>query len=376
MVEFNPPKILKADDEYYVGDILVLSMLNKRATYVNEPFKTFSGWSHSYEAEQNNINFLKVISKLKIKNLIRENLPKEILNHLTVAELKDILKNIYRPLSGKKSELIERVEKNSTDADICRVIDKKCFILTELGLEVLEKYKNVIWISENKEFIFSWDTSKLKFDEYYFMKHWDVNPSEIIIEHYESTESGIVARVYKIENNLEKAFHYGIRKLAEDINSQIERCKKSGNYNFKGCLAELQATRVVDIFKSLNISNDSLKSIIKYSYEFSIKDSTLISHNTFSEIVFSALHNEYENFSTLTTNVAIRISEKYGHELNAESTDFREGADNEEEDLNYILDMISRDAEHKEKLILSLIDEIDFELLKKMKIIIDSRLME
>ncbi|ANU13018.1 SAP domain-containing protein [Planococcus halocryophilus] len=164
--------------------------------------------------------------------MIRENLPKEILKHLTVVEMKVILKAISKPVKGTKDVLINRIQTHASDEDIRNHTDKSCFVLTELGLEALEKYKNVLWIHKNKRDIFRYPLFyESKFDEYYFMNHWDLDPPNTLIDYYESENSGIVARIYQIENNSEKSFLYGLRKLTEEINLQLEKCKEVGWFN-------------------------------------------------------------------------------------------------------------------------------------------------
>ncbi|QDY46387.1 SAP domain-containing protein [Planococcus glaciei] len=91
---------------------------------------------------------------LQENELIRENLPREILKHLTVVEMKVILKEISKPVKGTKDVLINRIEAHASDEDISNHTDKSCFVLTELGLEMLEKHKNVLWIHKNKRDIF------------------------------------------------------------------------------------------------------------------------------------------------------------------------------------------------------------------------------
>lgn len=204
MTKFSPPAINNNNSIYKVEDILVLHELNKRPTFVNDPLETFSGHTHSIEsfkARDIFLDFVQVVSNLQENELIRENLPREILKHLTVVEMKVILKAISQPVTGTRDVLINRIETHASDEDINNNTDKNCFVLTELGLEVLEKYKNVLWIHKNKRDIFRYPLFyESKFDEYYFMNHWDLDPPNTIIDYYESENSGIVARIYQIEN--------------------------------------------------------------------------------------------------------------------------------------------------------------------------------
>ncbi|WKA54519.1 SAP domain-containing protein [Planococcus shixiaomingii] len=303
MTKFSPPAINNKNSKYKVEDILVLHELNKRPTFVNAPLETFSGHTHSIDSFKTRnifLDFLKVVSNLQENELIRENLPREILKHLTVVEMKVILKAVYKPVNGTRDVLINRIETHATDEDISNHTDKSCFVLTELGLKVLGKYKNVLWIHKNKEDIFRYPLFyESKFDEYYFIDHWELNPSNTIIDYYESKNSGIVARIYQIENNREKSFLYGLRKLTEEINLQLEKCKEGGWFNTSAGLGEffsLYASPVLGeplssktIFKALNISDDNFEDILKYIYDFAIKDPSLVTFNNFNEIIIALL---------------------------------------------------------------------------------------
>lgn len=380
MTKFRPPEINNNNSKYKVEDILVLYELNKRPTFVNDPLKTFSGHTHSFEGENRFFNFSKVVSNLQEKELIRENYPREILKHLTVQEMRDILKKISKPTSGTRNEVINRIETHASDEDISNNTVKNCFVLTELGLEVLDKYMNVVWIYKNKEDIFRYPIFyKSKFDEYYFMKHWDVDPADTIIDYYESKDSGIVARIYEIENNPEKVFLYGIRKLSEEINLQLEKCKEDGWFNTSAGLGEFQIMSIKAIFKSLNISDDNLVEILKYIYDFSIKDHSLVTFDKFNEIIIALLTNHGDElYRELLEHLYRSNRARFGHEFYQEDINnyYQKGFDDEEqeESLKDILDIITIDENKKEEMILELMDVLDLEVIKKIKVKIDNRL--
>src|SRR5699024_10440013 len=117
MTKFNPPKI-KCDKKYTVGDVLVLYELSKRATFVNNPLKTFTGHTHSFHDRNSVLDFAKVVSNIREKGLIRENTPRELLDKLILTDLRNILKNISKPTYGTKEEVISRINKFASDEDI------------------------------------------------------------------------------------------------------------------------------------------------------------------------------------------------------------------------------------------------------------------
>ncbi|HDE7580255.1 MULTISPECIES: SAP domain-containing protein [Staphylococcus] len=395
MVKFSPPAIKNDDSKYKVADILVLHELNKRPTFVNAPLQTFSGHTHSIErfkARYIFLDFLQVVSKLQKNELIRANLPMEILKHLTVAELKVILRSMAKSVSGTRDVLINRIKRHATDEDIGNNTDKNCFVLTELGLEVLEKYKNVLWIHKNKRDIFRYPLFyESKFDEYYFMSHWDLDPPSTIIDYYESKNSGIVARIYQIENNPEKSFLYGLRKLTEEINLQLEKCKEVGWFNTSAGLGEflsLTASPVLGeplssktIFKGLNIDDDNLEDILKYVYDFAIKDPSLLTFNNYNEIITALLTSPSDGrYRELLGNLYHSNREKFGHKSYQEDINnyhqkgFDDEENEEEESLMDILDLLTIDENRKLEMVFELIDDLDLEVINEMKVRIDNRL--
>ncbi|MCP2036452.1 hypothetical protein L1279_003494 [Planomicrobium sp. HSC-17F08] len=396
MTKFSPPAINNTNSKYKVEDILVLHELNKRPTFVNAPLETFSGHTHSidsFKARDIFLDFVQVVSNLQENELIRENLPREILKHLTVVEMKVILKAISKPVKGTKDVLINRIETHASDEDISNHTDKSCFVLTELGLEVLEKYKNVLWIHKNKSNIFRYPLFyESKFDEYYFMNHWELDPPNTLIDYYESKNSGIVARIYQIENNPEKSFLYGLRKLTEEINLQLEKCKEVGWFNTSAGLGEflsLYASPVLGeplssktIFKGLNISDENFEDILKYIYDFAIKDPSLVSFNNFHEIITALLTNPGHGlYRELLGSLYQSIREKFGHEHYQEDINnyHQKGFDDEEEEeekenLMDILDLFIDDENRKLEMVFELIDILDLEVIKEMKVKIDNRL--
>lgn len=396
MTKFSPPAINNNNSIYKVEDILVLHELNKRPTFVNDPLETFSGHTHSIEsfkARDIFLDFVQVVSNLQENELIRENLPREILKHLTVVEMKVILKAISQPVTGTRDVLINRIETHASDEDINNNTDKNCFVLTELGLEVLEKYKNVLWIHKNKRDIFRYPLFyESKFDEYYFMNHWDLDPPNTIIDYYESKNSGIVARIYQIENNPEKSFLYGLRKLTEEINLQLEKCKEVGWFNTSAGLGEFlslgtspelgEPLSTKTIFKGLNISDENFEDILKYIYDFALKDPSLVSFNNFHEIITALLTNpDHGLYRELLGNLYQSIREKFGHEHYQEDINnyHQKGFDDEEkeeeeESLMDILDFIIIDENRKLEMVFELIDDLDLEVIKEIKVKIDNRL--
>lgn len=63
----------------------------------------------------------------------------ERMESLTVAELKDILKQNSLKVSGKKSELIQRITENLSEKELDKILKGKIYTLTDKGLEAVNQ---------------------------------------------------------------------------------------------------------------------------------------------------------------------------------------------------------------------------------------------
>src|SRR5699024_124604 len=213
-----------------------------------------------------------------------------------------------------------------------------------------------------------------------FMKHWDVDPGQAIIDYYESKDSGIVSRVYIVQKDFEKAFYYWIKKLADDINFEIEKSETGEMLN--SCAGAYEFVFVNNnyaVFDSLNISDDSLEEILEYIYKYSIEDQSKLSYKVFSELIKSLLIKEdMDLFFTLLTKAYTENAEKFNSEnkyivkrdFYVAVFDGKEISDDTpQERLSYI-------NMEKERAILKWIDDLDLNAVENIKRKVDDILME
>lgn len=368
--EFKPPAIKKNDD-YKVEDVIVLYELDKRATYVDDPLRTFTGHRHRFRDGHRFIKFTNVVSHLRKKGLLRVSDANEIVEKLTVPELKDILKSIGEKTTGVKRLLVEKVKQFATDDDILNSTDKRYFVLTESGYEILNKYSNVIWIYRHRDYIFAYSIGhKSRFDEYYFMKKWNNDPAKTLIEFYKTRDSGIVARVYEIINKPEETFHYGIKKFTEDLVLQMNKCKNNQFTYIEHGLGEFTLMPIRDIFNNLNITDDSLGETLQYIYNYSVDDKSLLNYEDYKELIVSLLKNVDDNIGkNLMLNIAERIRSDYGYESDDVTNDVYQENSNSEYEEDNLMDMINSfydDREELEAALLNLVDELPFDFLDKL----------
>ena len=83
-------------------------------------------------------NYKKIIGKLLEENYIRVSDTKESIAYLTIPDLKEILRTKKLKLTGRKSELLDRIFENFSDDELKGYVKNRRYILTELGTEELK----------------------------------------------------------------------------------------------------------------------------------------------------------------------------------------------------------------------------------------------
>ena len=83
-------------------------------------------------------NYKKIINKLLEENYMRVSDIKESIAYLTIPDLKEILRTKKLKLTGRKSELLDRIFENFSDDELKGYVKDRRYILTELGAEELK----------------------------------------------------------------------------------------------------------------------------------------------------------------------------------------------------------------------------------------------
>ena len=130
---------IKLADNLYLGDILFLNWLNGKE--INEPVP-------GYIVNTFDINPIVEKRKLKSGNYIEEGSIGWRLNKLKVTDLKTILRNNNKKVSGRKKELIQRIQDNIDQKQYIKHLPH-VFALSDKGHELLIKYKLIIWAHSN-----------------------------------------------------------------------------------------------------------------------------------------------------------------------------------------------------------------------------------
>ena len=175
-MEFVPQDNLILENELSYGDILMLDWLNGKQTNKKVP---------GYFVERFQINPLAAIQRFKNKGLLIAGSTTSRLQSLKLPQLKQILKDNNQKISGRKSELVNRIQQNIDESNYVDNLPQT-YGLSDNALALLKKYKLLIWANDNDHILSARD--------YISMINSDKNESEIAIELLEKYISELMAK--------------------------------------------------------------------------------------------------------------------------------------------------------------------------------------
>lgn len=152
----DPNENIQLSSNLQLSDILFLNWLNGKD--INEPVP-------GYIVNRFSINPIVEKKKLKSENYVKEGSISWRLNKLKVPDLKNILRKNNQKVSGRKSELIQRIQNN---IQLQKYVDQlpHVFELSDKGSKLINKYNLIIWSHSNswlippKEFLPYIDSDK------------------------------------------------------------------------------------------------------------------------------------------------------------------------------------------------------------------------
>lgn len=132
-------------DGLYPHEVLAIDY----APYCNSKEDNYvTYWEYQYGI--NNSELRKIFNSLLDRNYIELGTITDAINMATVPVIKEELKKRGLKVSGKKSDLVNRLISNVPEAEISTAFDKIPYRQTPLGKQIIEKYKWVLLI--HKEF--------------------------------------------------------------------------------------------------------------------------------------------------------------------------------------------------------------------------------
>lgn len=131
---FNPFSIESYNQEAETINSVERAFLKKINNNPIEKPNVAAYWIYEY-----NIDFDKIMTKLLKNQYLRVSTVNESISYLTIPELKDLLKDKGLKLTGKKSELVLRVQDSYSEDEICAKQPNlsRHYVLTSLGESVI-----------------------------------------------------------------------------------------------------------------------------------------------------------------------------------------------------------------------------------------------
>lgn len=114
-------------------------MLSRKERYIlNYSDNNLVGYKLSDYMLSELSNYKEIVSKLLNEHYLRISDTKESIAYLTIPDLKEILRVKKLKLSGRKSELLDRIFENFSNDELKGYVKDRRYILTELGTEELK----------------------------------------------------------------------------------------------------------------------------------------------------------------------------------------------------------------------------------------------
>lgn len=125
------------EEGLFPGDIVMLWRIGFN-NFTNE------SWIPDYFEYRYGVNSDESLARLIDKGYVVEGGPRESLALLNGASVKRILKTKHLKVSGKKSELLERVLVNFTEDELAKLYPLRQYVATLEGRELINKYDDII----------------------------------------------------------------------------------------------------------------------------------------------------------------------------------------------------------------------------------------
>jgi len=126
----------------YPYEILMLFYAPKYKVGAND-FPKF--WYYTYAVK----NPEKLLKKLLDRGFIRIATAKESLNELKTQDLKSILQQIGQPVSGKKPDLITRIQEAMSEQELGNLIKGRNYAITESGNQELRRNEHIPYVHQH-----------------------------------------------------------------------------------------------------------------------------------------------------------------------------------------------------------------------------------
>lgn len=153
--------------------------------------------------------------------LVKANI-KQILETYNLTELKNVLKEIGQPVSGKKEAIIKRIIDNADESVLKRYSKNNLYALSEKGEGFLEKHSDCVKIHKKHS---SWGISWEEYNHYHIDGEnfndtiWRIFNERILndLQHFGRNEYYHMAELLEEERKRREALYFFLRVLYIDI---------------------------------------------------------------------------------------------------------------------------------------------------------------
>ncbi|WP_251855383.1 SAP domain-containing protein [Enterococcus italicus] len=303
-------------DGLLIGEIILLDWCNHQLKSIAPP---------GYFAFTYGINYNNSIEKLFSKKLIRIGSPSESLSTLKAPELKEILRAHDLKISGKKIDLISRIQSNIEEDDYSDSI-KESFVITNLGKSILDKYELLVWAHKNgsKDYVVTpasvlpYISSRKNFEKIALKISSDEFIKNIRLNNFPMAQVNLMyqSQLYKKMNDYPTALTNTLLGLLFEFIGSNNTNGHDHVYFFKNSIfVNNYKSELVDFQKRLNLTNDAILSEMSTVYDAYEKNLPAIKLFENKQEVLDALNvilnGTTENFKEITEFWFNRIPEKY-----------------------------------------------------------------
>lgn len=257
-------------------------------------------WKYEYHLKPK-----KVINKFKRLNYIKESDYKFNIANYKVVELKEVLKKYNLKVSGKKSQLVERIIKEIPEEDCKRIFNKSYYQLTEKAHELLKDNQHIIYAHKRRNYlnisIYEVDSMKKKMP--------DKNMYEIFLIILNNQLKGYSKNkdwgLYRCILYNKSLIYHDMGEYEKELKLLCEVCYRDlsglGNSGIIdsleiSTLAPAVVDNLIEAKENLNLSDNQLKNF----YFDSISSINLPFHYFTNELTWEILYGEiYEDEKTL-----------------------------------------------------------------------------
>lgn len=185
------------------------------------------------------------------------------------------------------------------------------YMVSDLGSEILEKYKNLILFFKKSNEIFGYGEINGRFNASYFFKNYTHNPLNEIFNYYKDKNPEIAGRVCYIKEDYDTGISYAIQSISKMVMTRIDeivdRSYFFNNFDLRRIFFD---SWIVETYSRMELNEDTLKDLIKQEYNQHFKYTNLLNYELFEKVQLTVMNNESEELVQVSSKVGQLIYDK------------------------------------------------------------------